>query len=104
MAQWIEVAPLAELSPGTVREVFVEDRIVALANVDGEIFALDGICAHQGGPLGQGQLTGCVVTCPWHGWQYDVRSGEQPLHKSVRLATFQVRVEQDTILLRIDPS
>ena len=102
MSPWIKVAELAELPPGEIREFFVADQIVAVANVDGEIFALDGICAHQGGPLGQGQLTGCLVTCPWHGWQYDVRSGQQPLHESVRLATFQVRVEQDTILLHIE--
>ena len=101
---WIEVARLSDVPAGQVREVVAGEHIVALANVEGEIFAVDGICAHQGGPVGKGQLTGCLVTCPWHGWQYDVRSGRQPLHASVKWATFQVRVERDTILLHIDSS
>lgn len=48
---------------------------IALFNVNGNIFAIDNTCPHMGGPLGEGDLEGCVVTCPWHGWQFDVKTG-----------------------------
>lgn len=50
-------------------------REIALFNVQGKIYALDNACPHMGGPLGEGELEGCVVTCPWHGWQFDVKTG-----------------------------
>jgi nitrite reductase (NADH) small subunit len=49
---------------------------IAIFNVQGLIFALDNTCPHMGGPLSQGDIEGCVVTCPWHGWQFDVTSGD----------------------------
>ena len=67
---------VSEVPVGTAREVVSGDRVIALFNVAGTFYALDGVCPHQGGPLGQGTLEGCVVTCPWHGWQFDVTSGQ----------------------------
>ena len=52
-----------------------EGKVVALFNVDGHICALDGTCPHAGGPLGEGSLEGARVTCPWHGWTFDVKTG-----------------------------
>lgn len=99
MAHWIEVATLAEVPPGSMREVIAGDRVVALANVDGQIFALDGVCPHQGGPLGEGQLEGPIVTCPWHGWQFDVRTGQHCLSQTIIQPQFTVRVEGDSIFV-----
>ena len=78
--------------------------MVALANVDGEILALDGICAHQGGPLGKGHLAGDCLTCPWHSWQYDVQTGRQKLSQTIAQRRFPVRVEADKIWVCVDPS
>ena len=64
-----------DLPPGSTQEVVHAGRVIALFNVGGEIFALDGVCPHQGGPLGKGTLRDKIVTCPWHGWQFDVESG-----------------------------
>ena len=75
MSDWWPVARTDECPPGTCLERVVQGRVVALYNVEGEFYALDGICPHQGGPLGQGCLDGATVTCPWHGWQFDVRTG-----------------------------
>ena len=102
MSQWIRVATTPELPPGANCELVVEDRIVALFNVDGELFALDGVCPHQGGPLGKGALTGCIVTCPWHGWQFDVRDGQHQASATLRHAFFPVKVEQDEIFVDVD--
>ena len=106
MGQWIAIATLAECPPGTSLERVAGDRIVALYNVDGQFHAIDGVCPHQGGPLGKGCLSGGIVTCPWHGWQFDVRTGTSLLRPSLKQASFTVRVEGDTIQVSIedDPS
>jgi nitrite reductase/ring-hydroxylating ferredoxin subunit len=69
---FVRTVKLGELPPGTVREFSVEGRAIALANVEGKIYAINNICLHHGGPLGQGMLEGKAVTCPWHSWQFDV--------------------------------
>ena len=80
----------------------VGDRIIAVFNVEGTYYALDGVCPHQGGPLGKGSLTDCVVTCPWHGWQFDVRTGQSQLTPSVRQPTIPVRVRGKYIEVQIE--
>ena len=102
MSNWIRVASTLELPPGSSRELVVEDRIVALFNVDGEYFALDGVSPHQGGPLGNGMLSGCIVTCPWHGWQFDVRDGQHQASASLRHVTFPVKINEDEIFVDVD--
>lgn len=92
MAELIRVASVEEIPPGTGRELVAGGRIVALYNVDGEFYALDGICPHAGGPLGNGSLTGAVVTCPWHGWQFDVTTGRHCLNPHLTQATLPVSV------------
>lgn len=95
MSQWIEVAKLADCPAGSACEVVVGDRMAALFNVDGELFAMDGVCAHQGGPLGKGCVEAGVVTCPWHGWQYDVRTGYHLTSQRVAQSRHRVRIEVD---------
>ncbi len=64
-----------EIPQGQIREFQVSGKTIAIANVGGKLFAINSICLHHGGPLGEGDLDGTVVTCPWHGWQYDVTTG-----------------------------
>jgi len=99
---WYRVAATTECPPGASCERVAGGRVVALFNVDGQYYALDGICPHQGGPLGKGRLTGCLVTCPWHGWQYDVRTGHHGSVATVRTAVFPVKVEDDAIFVDVD--
>lgn len=99
MPHWVRIAKVEECPPGQAREYVAEGRIVALFNVDGQWHALDGVCPHQGGPLGQGTLEGCIVTCPWHGWQFDVRSGQHQLSSNIRQPRFEARVEDGWILV-----
>lgn len=93
MSNWIRIAAVADCAPGESRELVAGDRIVALFNVDGQFFALDGVCPHQGGPLGKGLLAGCLVTCPWHGWQFDVRTGQHQSNRSVVHTCLAIKVE-----------
>jgi nitrite reductase (NADH) small subunit len=65
-----------EIPAGQIREFQVAGKAVAIANLDGKLFAINSVCLHHGGPLGEGILDGSVVSCPWHGWQYDVTTGK----------------------------
>lgn len=102
MSNWIRIASVEECPPGNGCELVADDRIIALFNVDGEFHALDGICPHQGGPLGKGKLTGCIVTCPWHGWQFDVQTGQHQTSVSLLHSKFPVKVEGDSVLVDVD--
>ena len=98
------VASIHECPPGSAGEFVVGERIIALFNVGGTFHALDGICPHQGGPLGKGQLTGCTVTCPWHGFQFDVTTGQHLTSKSLVHPRFDVKVEGDDVLIDLGSS
>ncbi len=102
MSTWIRIASADECPPGSVRECVADDRMVALFNVDGQFYALDGVCPHQGGPLGQGQLNGCIVTCPWHGWQFDVRTGQHQINARLVHPQFSVKVENGEVFVALD--
>lgn len=102
MANWVRVCSMADCPPGAARELVAGDRIIALFHVENRFFALDGICPHQGGPLGKGQLCGCVVTCPWHGWQFDVTSGQHQSIPSLGQPSLPVKVEGDDVFVDLD--
>jgi nitrite reductase/ring-hydroxylating ferredoxin subunit len=98
---WVRVAPESDLPPGACGEYVAGGRIVALFNVGGRFHALDGICPHQGGPLGKGELAGSIVTCPWHGFQFDVTTGQHQTSKSLVHPTFPVKVEGGEVFVDV---
>jgi nitrite reductase (NADH) small subunit len=102
MAKWTRIARLDECPAGAGIERVADDRMIALFNVGGTVYALDGVCPHQGGPLGQGTLCEAIVTCPWHGWQFDVRGGENQLNPRIVQPRYGVRVEDDWILVDLE--
>jgi len=95
------VAAVADVPPGTGRVVVANGRVLALFNVHGTFYALDNTCLHRGGPVGEGDLEETIVTCPWHGFQYDVTSGRNLFDPEVGLETFAVRVEGDDIFVAV---
>jgi nitrite reductase/ring-hydroxylating ferredoxin subunit len=101
MPGFVKMATLDELPPGAAKEVEHEGRIYALFNVGGTITAIDGICPHQGGPLADGELKGTTVTCPWHGWQFDVCTGKTPLGARIKQAVYEVKVEGQDVLVAV---
>lgn len=101
MATFVRVATVGEIPPGTGRTVEVEGRRIAVFNVDGTFHAIDDACGHKGGPLGEGELDGCVVTCPWHGWTYDVTTGVSPDDPDAVVARYDVKVEGDDLLVAL---
>jgi nitrite reductase (NADH) small subunit/3-phenylpropionate/trans-cinnamate dioxygenase ferredoxin subunit len=101
MGQFITVAKIDELLPGTCKSVEVQGIVVALCNVEGTVYALDNTCPHAGGPIGEGTLVGDVVTCPWHGWRFNVRTGERPENPDFRLARCEVRIDGTEIQVAV---
>jgi nitrite reductase/ring-hydroxylating ferredoxin subunit len=105
LADYVKIATLPQLPPGSALEVEYSGRIVALfRDESGVIRALDGICPHQGGPLASGHVGLGVVTCPWHGWSFDLETGCSRLNPRIVVPTFPVRVEDDAILVRLPAS
>ena len=96
---FVKIGSLAALPPGSVMEVILGEDTYAVCNHNGELHALSGICAHAGGPIGQGALQDGVVICPWHEWAYDCRTGENDFDPSIKLDRFAVKTEGDDILL-----
>ena len=101
VAEFVRVASVSDIQPGTAREVTVRDRVLAIFNVDGKFHVLDGICPHAGGPLGEGKLQGNIMTCPWHGWQFDVTSGHHCLTPQICQQAFVCCEEGDDLLVEI---
>ena len=101
MAEFVKVARATEVPRGSGVALDVKGRRVALFNVDGEFHAIDGVCPHQGGPLGEGILRGDVVTCPWHFWQFDVVKGHAPELPDATIPKFRVKQEGDDILVEV---
>lgn len=91
------VARVEDMTPGSARIVRAGDRELALFRCEDGFYATQSECLHLKGPLGRGKLEGCVVTCPWHGWQYDVRSGENEFDRALALETFEVLVEDGEV-------
>lgn len=103
MPHWTKICAVADCPSGTAREFVAGDRIVAVFRVGEEWHALDGICPHQGGPLGKGALSGCILTCPWHGWQFDVTTGQHQSIGTLRQPRLAVQVEGDDVFVDLEP-
>jgi nitrite reductase (NADH) small subunit len=99
----VRAARKDEVPVGTIREFQVDGNIsVAIANVDGKFYAISNTCLHRGGPLGQGTLSSQIVTCPWHGWQYDVTTGKVAANSAVGVACFALEVRGEDIWLNCE--
>ena len=98
------VATVSEIPPGQRKLVTVRGRSIAVFNLDGEYFGLFNRCPHQGGPIGEGQIEGATVTCPWHAWTFDLRTGGMALGADfARLRRFDARVRDGRIEVATEP-
>jgi nitrite reductase (NADH) small subunit len=96
-----KVASLSKFPPGSAMQVGVGADAYALCNSGGELYVLDGICPHAGGPLGQGALHGTMLACPWHAWEFDCRTGALDGDPDFRIPTFSIKVDGDDILIDV---
>lgn len=101
MDEWVDVASVEEIPPGECKAVDVDDRLLAVVNVDGEFHAIDNICTHEYAELSDGVILGDEIQCPLHGARFNVRSGEvtaPPAYEPLR--TYEVRVHGDRLQVR----
>ena len=97
-----KAARLNEIPTGSIKTVQVGGKQLALANVGGTLYAIDNTCLHRGGPLAEGQLEGKVVTCPWHGWQFDVTTGKAVQNPNAGVGCFKTELRGDEVF--VDPA
>ena len=103
MRETTVVARLRDIQPGQMLYVDIDGLPIALANVDGTIYAFGDSCRHQGGPLASGVLRDDIVTCPWHGWAYNVRTGKTVIPPvGLRVPTYDVVIDGDDITVVVD--
>jgi len=102
---WVLACRLSEVPPGRGWPARVGDRRVAVFRSKRRVYALENSCAHLGNPIDDGAVSGHCVTCPWHGWRYDLRSGEVLGSAGRRpgLRTYPVKVDGDQVLIDLGP-
>ena len=103
MPERIKVAQFDEVSPGSGKVVEANGQSIALFNVDGALYAIDNTCTHVGGSLGEGDLIDDTVSCPWHGAQFNVKTGEvlsPPAGSGVH--SYAVKVEGNDVFVELD--
>jgi nitrite reductase (NADH) small subunit len=100
-ARRVRIAAVDEVGAGEGRVVEAEGHTLALFNVAGVFYALDNRCPHRGGPLGEGDLDGRVLTCPWHAWRWDVTTGANVNNPGVSVACFPVVVEDGAVFVEL---
>ena len=86
---------------GQAKEFTAGGKIICVANVGGAYSAMDNVCLHRGGPLGQGVVEEGKIVCPWHGWQYDPKSGEAAHNPSAKVAVYPLKIEGEDVLVEL---
>ncbi len=103
MAEWIRICSLAEApAAGEVTEAEVDGTVLCVANREGVFSALDNVCPHRQGPLGQGWLEGRAVLCPWHAWAFDLETGVAEPPEQAQVAVYPVRIEGNAVEVYLD--
>jgi len=97
MAEFVRVAAAADVKPGQGIVAEANGKTLAVFNVDGTIHAINNTCCHRDGPLGEGELEGNIVTCPWHGWRYNVTTGACMNNPSAQVESYEVKIEGEDV-------
>lgn len=101
MGKYVRAAGVNDLNEGTGKTVQVDGQPIALFKIEGKFYAIHNTCLHRGGPLGEGELEGRSVTCPWHGWRYDVTTGVNEANPNVKVQSFSVKIVGADVLIEV---
>jgi nitrite reductase (NADH) small subunit len=102
MAEFVRIADVSELPPeGEAREFEFQGKTICVARANGEITAMDNVCLHKGGPLGQGVVMGDKIVCPWHGWEFELKTGKLGAGTEMGVAVYRVRLEGNDFLVEL---
>lgn len=86
-------------APGEAKEFEIAGKTICVANVNGTITAIENVCLHMGGPLGQGYVDGGKIVCPWHGWEYDAKTGALFDDPKSKLDVYPIKLENGEVLI-----
>jgi nitrite reductase (NADH) small subunit len=102
MPDFIKLTTESQLpAEGEAKEFTCGDKVICVANVNGTISAMDNVCLHRGGPLGQGVIEDNKLVCPWHGWQWDSKTGEAVHNPGARVAVYPIKLENGDVMIEI---
>jgi nitrite reductase/ring-hydroxylating ferredoxin subunit len=102
MPAFVKLTTESELpAPGQAKEFSCADKVICVANINGAVSAMDNVCLHRGGPLGQGTVEGSKVVCPWHGWQWDPQTGQAAENPNARVAVYPLKVENGDVMIEM---
>lgn len=101
MSDFVKVAQKSEIPEGGGMLVEVDGREIALYLCDGQVYAIDNICPHAGGPMAEGSVHGELAMCPWHGWEFNIKTGVCDFNDQIKLACFEVKTEGDDVYLKV---
>lgn len=99
--EYLPVADVAEVPKDRTKIIKVAGTPIALLNVGGTIYALEHSCPHQGGPIGEGEIEGMTITCPWHDWKFDIRTGANDRDPTILAKTYQVKIVDGLVLVEV---
>ena len=104
MARYLTVGKTSDIAPGTVRVFDVGGQAVAVASVDGQFYAFADVCTHDGGPLAEGELDGCVIECPRHGARFDITTGAVlSMPAVIDLPVYDLKIEGGKVKINPQP-
>jgi len=93
---YVKLTTQSELpAEGEAKEFELGEKTICVANVNGTITAMDNVCLHMGGPLGQGYIEGNKLVCPWHGWEYDPKT---------KLPVYPIKIENGDVMVDTEPA
>jgi nitrite reductase (NADH) small subunit len=101
LADFVVVGNVGDFAAGQGRMVVVGGRHVAVFRLGEEFYALDNLCLHRGGPLCEGDIDRDVVTCPWHGWSYEIKTGTLVQDPRVGVSKHEVKIEEGAVSVRL---
>jgi nitrite reductase (NADH) small subunit len=102
MPESVRIASVSELpGEGEAREFECQGRTICVARANGELTAMDNVCLHKGGPLGQGVVMGDKIVCPWHGWEFELKTGKLGAGTEMSVPVYQVRIEGNDVVVEI---
>jgi nitrite reductase (NADH) small subunit len=102
MSQLVKLTTQSELpAANEAKEFPCGDKVICIANVNGEFSAMDNVCLHRGGPLGQGVVEKGKVVCPWHGWVWDPKTGQAVHNPAARVAVYPMKIENGEVWVEI---
>jgi nitrite reductase (NADH) small subunit len=103
MPEYVKLTTTSELPPeGEAKEFELDGKMICVAHTGEGLSAMDNVCLHRGGPLGQGVVDGNKIVCPWHGWMFDVNTGACMHDTNARVRVYPLKVEGDEVWIEVE--